>query len=63
MLKYKAIVKLFTKQQLCQKLNDISLVSVIPDASNRKAITPNRITALFFYPVHGIKVKLLEIHP
>ena len=48
MLKYKAIVKLFTKPQLCQKLNDISLVSVIPDASNRKAITLNRITALFF---------------
>lgn len=49
-------MKLFTKPQLCQKLNDIGLVSVIPDASNRKTITLNRITALFFYPVHGIKV-------
>ena len=48
MLKYKAIMKLFAKQQLCKKLNDISLVSVIPDASNRKPITLNRITALFF---------------
>lgn len=48
MLKYKAIVKLFAKQQLCKKLNDTRLVSVIPDASNKKPITLNPITALFF---------------
>ena len=58
MLKYKAIVKLFTKPQLCQKLNDGSCSS-LSAASKRQKV----YFCLFFPLIYVMDLKkLLEVY-
>jgi hypothetical protein len=45
-----------------RQLNDTSFISVSSDASNWTPADLTPIMVRFFHPIHGIKVKLLEVY-
>jgi hypothetical protein len=50
------------EEELCKQLNDVSLMSLSSDAPNRKSVKLIPIMVQFYHPIHGIKVRLLEVH-
>jgi hypothetical protein len=50
------------KEELHKELNDARFISVSSDVSNGKSVKLIQIRVQYFYPIHGIKVKLLKVY-
>jgi len=49
------------EEELHKELNDASFIPVSSDVSNGKSVKLIQIRGQYFFPIHGIKVKLLKV--